>query len=596
MRADESTPTGEAPEAPRSLEARAARRAGIPWWLLAAGFLACLLYFGVQASVLEGDFGFPLDDSWIHLQFARNLAQGDGLSYNPGERVTGSTAPLWTALLALLFYLPGDVVLWTQALGVVLHLAGLAAIWRLGRELGLPPAGASVAAGFAAATSWLVWSALSGMEVPLFVLLSVGGLVLHIRERREANRPPLSLGIFGLAILARPEGALLLVLAVLDRLWVRFERRAPKDAAEPAASGALYWRTPSWRPFAQGLPLAVCALAGPVLFYKIVGGHFLPTTFSAKGADLHGLLPDVQYAASILSIVFRAAPWLTLLAGAGVLALVERLGTRRDSGLLPALWLIALPLAYSTISPTGRGLLAGNFGRYYFPLLPIVIVLGILGLERAAAALGARVGLGGSAGGASLPVRAVLLALLAWPTLAGLWRGSLLYAQNVANVQDSDVRIARWLAPRLPPEATLAVNDIGAIKYLLPNRVIDLVGIASPEIRAEASAEMKKGLNFEAAMLLAIERRRPDYVIVFPTWFPAVTRDPRFRLVATLEILNNVTMGDDRLGVWSTPWTDAPLRLQPGDPEPGGAIGGPAQPMEEPTNPAMPAAPETPSR
>lgn len=581
-------PTLETTRSPLRRETPAARPGKMPRWLLAAGLLACLLYLGAEASVLSGDLGFPLDDSWIHLQFARNLAHGDGLSYNPGERVTGSTAPLWTALLALLFYLPGNVVLWTKALGLALHLASLSAIWRLGRELHLSEVGASVATGFAAATSWLVWSALSGMEVPLFVLLSVGGMVLHLRERREPGRPPLSLGIFGLAILARPEGALLLVLAFLDRLLVGFGRRAPEDAPEAVASagtetagasGDLFWRPPSWRPFAAGLPLAVASVAGPLLFYKVVGGHFLPTTFSAKGADLHGLLPDLQYAAAILSIVFRAVPWLTLLAGAGVLALVERLGGRRDSGLLPALWMIALPLAYSTISPTGRGLLAGNFGRYYFPLLPVLIVLGVLGAERTAVAIGARVGLGKSGSGAGLPLRAILLALLAWPTLAGLWRGSLLYAQNVANVQDSDVRIARWLAPRLPADATLAVNDIGAVKFLLPNRVIDLVGIASPEIRVEAAAEMRKGLDFESAMLVAIERRRPDYLIVFPTWFPVVTRDPRFRLIASLEIPNNITMGDNRLGVWATPWTDAPLRRLPGDPEPGGAIDVAPQPL-----------------
>jgi hypothetical protein len=580
----------------------------MPRWLLAAGLLFCLLYLGAEATVLSGDFGFPLDDSWIHLQFAKNLAHGHGLSYNPGERVTGSTAPLWTALLALLFYLPGNVVLWTKALGLALHLAGLSAIWRLSRELDLSEAGASVATGFAAATSWLVWSALSGMEVPLFVLLSVGGMVLHLRERREPSRPPLSLGIFGLAILARPEGALLLVLAVLDRLLVGFGRRAPHapdgeapggsegETGDPGGPGELFWRPPAWKPVLLGLPLAVFALVGPLLFYKMVGGHFLPTTFSAKGANPHGLLPDLQYVATILSIVFRAVPWMTLFAGAGVLALVERLGTRRDSGLLPALWLIALPLAYSTISPSGRGLLAGNFGRYYFPLMPIVIVLGVLGLERVAAALGARIGLGESGKPASLPLRAILLALLAWPTLVGLWRGSLFFAQNVANVQDTDVRIARWLGPRLPPDAALAVNDIGAVKFLLPNRVIDLVGIASPEIRLEAAAEMRKGLDFESAMLLAIERRRPDYVIVFPTWFPAVTRDPRFRLVASLEIANNVTMGDSRLGVWATPWTDAPLRRLTGDPEPGGSIDGAAPEPPEPleSNPsAMPTASET---
>ncbi len=577
---------------PPSETSIAPRRSLLPWVLL-LGFLACLLYFGAEGSVLSGDFGFPLDDSWIHLQFAKNLAHGEGLSYNPGERVTGSTAPLWTALLALLFYLPGSVVLWTKALGLTLHLAGLVAIFKLGRELDLSEAGAAVATGFAAATSWLVWSALSGMEVPLFVFLSVGGLVLHLRERREASRPPLSLGVFGLAILARPEGALLLVLAVLDRLLVTFGRRTVENESEeaPEAPGALVFRPAAWRPAVFGLALAACALVGPLLFYKLIGGHFLPTTFSAKGADLHGFLPDLQYATAILGILFRAQPWMTLLAGAGVLALVECLGTSRDRGLLPALWLIALPLAYSTISPSGRGLLAGNFGRYYFPLMPIVIVLGVLGLERAAAALGSRLHFGSGAG-ASLPLRAVLLVLLAWPTLTGFGQGALVFAQNVANVQDSDVRIARWLAPRLPAAAVLAVNDIGAVKFFLPNRVIDLVGIASPEIRVEAATEMSKGLDFESAMLLAIERRRPDYVIVFPSWFPAVGRDPRFRLIASLEIPNNITMGDDSLGLWATPWTRAPLGRLPGDPDSESPTGAPDPMTIGPVDSSTPNAPE----
>src|SRR5688572_27390620 len=87
-------------------------------WLLSAALLACLGYFATEVWLLSGALGFPLDDSWIHLQFARNLADGRGLAYNPGELVTGSTAPLWTALLALVFYLPGNIVVWTKLLGV----------------------------------------------------------------------------------------------------------------------------------------------------------------------------------------------------------------------------------------------------------------------------------------------------------------------------------------------------------------------------------------------------------------------------------------------------------------------------------------------
>src|SRR5215218_8806121 len=131
-----------------------------PRWLIPAAAAACLVYLLVSRP------GFPLDDSWIHLQFARNLAEGRGLSYNPGELVTGSTAPLWTALLSLLFILPGPpgiVVVWTKLLGIAFHLASVAVAWRLGRELGLGRGLASLAAALMLTTSWLVWSALSGM-------------------------------------------------------------------------------------------------------------------------------------------------------------------------------------------------------------------------------------------------------------------------------------------------------------------------------------------------------------------------------------------------------------------------------------------------
>src|SRR3954468_19393827 len=143
--------------------------------LLLAGLVACLRYFLAEIARLKGGLGFPLDDSWIHLQFARNLARGAGLSYNSGELVTGSTAPLWTALLALLFLLPGSVVVWTKLLGVALYLAGIDATWRFARELGLGKGLSALAGGLTLATSWLVWSALSGMEIPLFVLLSLWG-------------------------------------------------------------------------------------------------------------------------------------------------------------------------------------------------------------------------------------------------------------------------------------------------------------------------------------------------------------------------------------------------------------------------------------
>jgi hypothetical protein len=61
-------------------------------------------------------------------------------------------------------------------------------------------------------------------------------------------------------------------------------------------------------------------------------------------------------------------------------------------------------------------------------------------------------------------------------------------------------------------------------------------------------------------MIAAIERRRPDYIAVFPRWVPALDLDPRFRPLYTLPIPGNITMGDDQIVVYATPWTRFPLR------------------------------------
>lgn len=514
---------------------------------LGLGLLAGLGYLAAEAFLLSGGLGFPLDDSWIHLQFARNLAAGQGLSYNPGEAVTGSTAPLWTAILALLLALPGSVVLWTKLAGLALHLAGLAATYALARELDLSPALAGLAAGLTGLTGWLAWAALSGMEVPLFVALSLGGMILHLRERREPGRVPLSLLVLGVAILARPEGMLLLALAAADRLLVW--RRGD--------DGESRLERPALAPLLLGLGLAALAVAGTFLFYYRTGGSLLPTTFAAKGA--HGVrtwLPNLQYVYVILGILFRPQPYMTLLAGAGVLALLERLGTPRDRGLLPALWVAALPLAYSTLSPEGSHLIAGNFGRYYFPLFPPLVVLGVLGLERAAQALPRRL----VAGSLAVPLQALAVLLLAWPSLSNLAEGAGRYAQNVANVEDSDVKVARWLEERLDPRAVLAVNDIGAIKFLLPrNRIVDIAGIASPDFRADTARGLAAGQSWEAAVYAALAARHPDYLVIFPSWVPWVAHDARFHAVYGFAIPNNITMGGNEIVVFATPWTRYPL-------------------------------------
>ncbi|MGB5476877.1 MAG: hypothetical protein WBO53_07695 [Thermoanaerobaculia bacterium] len=494
----------------------------------------CVGYTAVEVYLLNGQMAFPLDDSWIHLQFARNLAAGEGLAFNPGKLVAGSTAPLWTALVSLAYFLPGNPVFWVKLLGVLLFLVGGWVTFRLGLELALPRSLAMLAALLTVSTSWLVWSALSGLEIPLFVVLSLVAIELHLEERRDEERPPLSLLVMAIAALVRPEAILLMALAVVDRL-VCFERDSEGD---------LVWRRPgasSWWLVLLGIAVVLVPMA---LFNWSVSGSVLPTTFSAKTPGMARWLPEMRFLHTVLGIFFKTQPFMLLLAGAGVLTMVGRLGGDKDRGLLPALWLVCLPLAYSLMNPAGGLTLVGNLGRYLFPLFPLLNLLGVLGLQRILGRFSGRV----RVGNAVLSVRAVLLSILILPTVASLVQGAGRYAQGVMNVQDSDVKAAHWLQGRLNPKAILAVNDIGAIKYILPNRVVDLAGIISPEVR-------------ELGHNRFLDFHQPDFLVVFPRWFPTMTAsDSPFDLVKMFPIQNNITMGGDELGVYSTPWTRYPLR------------------------------------
>ena len=335
--------------------------------------------------------------------------------------------------------------------------------------------------------------------------------------------------MLALGFLARPEAVLLILAAVVDRfLHFRFDE-----------DGSLSWIRPEMRSLAVGLVLAIL-IAGPVLMFNIqVTGSPLPTTFGAKSGGVARTLPEMGYLYTVLGIFFQAQPWMTLLAGGGVLVLLFRLGTQDDRGLLPAMWLLGLPMAYGLIDPPGPFNLVGNFGRYYFPLFPILVISGVLAVQT----LAMRGEPEARTGGVVRVLRIVLLLVLVLPTFAELVQGAGRYGQSVANVHDSDVRAALWLADRLPPQAVLGVGDIGAIKYLLPNPVVDLAGIVNPEIKVWGAERF-------------LDHYRPDYLVIFPNWLARLFEDvSAFEVVHQFPIEDNITMAGDVLVVYSTPWT-----------------------------------------
>ena len=471
--------------------------------LVAAGALALFL---VREGQIAGAAGFPLDDSWIHLHFARNLAEGAGFAYNPGVPVSGSTAPLWTLLLAAGALVVGPTLALSKTLGAVTTLAAGLLTRRAAAAWGAPDLLALGAGVALVASGPLTWGALSGMEVSLAAALVAGALLAHAR-----GATLLSAILASLATLARPE-AVFLVPALL------FAR--PVDG----------------RRLLIFVVVPVLALAPFVAFCLATAGSPLPATAAAKvEGGLVGWLAGVRTPAHVTFVerpwafAVEWARWLEtthwLLPSAlvpAVLAVWWRYG--RALG-VPALTLVAHPLGMALIAPyRGPGF---QEGRYSMHLLPLVFVV------LAAAMPPSRL--------RAARIATVVYLALAVPVLIS---AGTRYSWAVQNINAMQVDIGRWIDRELPRTARVAVNDIGAIAFVSRREIIDLMGLVTPAI-------IPYRRDGDAGVMRYLAETCPDHVVIFPEWFPelAARRDlleARYRV----RLARNEVAGADEMVVY----------------------------------------------
>ncbi|HEX3049582.1 MAG TPA: hypothetical protein VHP83_02925 [Aggregatilineaceae bacterium] len=472
---------------------------------LAAG-IGVVMFIGASASL--HDVGFPLDDSWIHQTYARNLAEEGEWAFIPGEPSVASTSPLFTVVLSLGYVLHIPFFVWTFIVGfLALSVAGWIAL-ALGEKMfpKLPFVG--LFTGLAVVTSWhLVWAATSGMETMLFSTLSLAVIGLTWREisaqktaTRGEFRRGLSTGLVGAALtLTRPEGAGLVALAGLFVV-----------AAQPYGS----WRTEWKRYLAWGGGLALGWMAG-IAPYAAMNYHisetFLPNTSAAKQAEYANLLelPLLErYGRMFLPLVIGGQ----LLMVPGVIVafviLVKRIKRNRVAllYLLPAAWIFLDVSAYALRLPT-----AYQHGRYVMPVVPHIFLYGVGGtiaiVDRA------RFGPVQRVASRSLGLASALI------MPAFLIMGAQVYARDVRIINTEMVTTAKWVRDHLPPNELLAVHDIGAVGYYAPRSILDLAGLVSPEVVPI--------IRDHEAIMEFMCTKKAQYLMVLPDQLPAISNDPR---------------------------------------------------------------------
>ncbi len=340
--------------------------------------LAAVLLFLIREYQVAGAFGFPLDDSWIFWVFARNLATGNGFSFNPGQVILGTTSILWVLVLSGSYLITHHVVFIGKLWGIIFFLASVLLTYRIclfhTRSRTTAVAGTMT---FALAPA-LIFGALSGMEISLATFLLCLTLYFHLSEKGKDRRIFASPILGGLCFMARPELIMLYPLLLLHD-YVRTGRNP-----DHGGSGIL----PT--PVVRKLIIFLASLGLCLSLSRLLTGSLLPNTLAAKTLDSgflwsvrHGNLNELLISLSLNPLIWGGSMLIALVrlnvlwSFFWVRGLVRSL-IGKDTFVYP-LVLLAIPMTRGVVAPAYNPLY-GEY-RYVSFLLPLLAVLFVIGWE-----------------------------------------------------------------------------------------------------------------------------------------------------------------------------------------------------------------------
>jgi hypothetical protein len=423
------------------------------------------------ALLVAAYWNYTQDDVFITYVYSRNIAQGHGFVFNPGERVQGTTTPLYALLMAGVYPVTHDLLHAGNLLGGLFLLIAIMLALDLTRRVLSVWGRAALAVTLA--VSPLIYVSL-GMETLLYIALLVLAFWLWDRERRPA-------AMLAAAALTwtRADGVVLAGAFGLLALWEALRSAPPSEHSSPARLG---------RRFSGVVKLAFVYLAGIAPWFLFAWAYFgtpLPQTFSAKEELFKGFQFWTDgwtrwqsfYGNNPLSLL--AIPLIVLGAWQALIR----------PGLRPlAVWTALYLAGYTALNVTAFW--------YYTPLLAVLIGLAALGGDWLArrltrAGLSRRVALGG--GLALVLISGGLAVLKAWD-------------YHAPPPRMATYRLAgEWIAQHTAPGDTLLVKDLGVVGYYAHRRTLDSFGLIVPDMHYRQDA-------------YAAAKYKPDWIVITQYW------------------------------------------------------------------------------
>jgi arabinofuranosyltransferase len=409
-----------------------------------------------------GNFSTYADDTYIHLRFAHNLASGYGIVWNIGDPpVEGSTSLLWMLMLAGIEALGFQPVWWLiyicAACAVLVIVQSFLLLQALSPDSLLENLTAATL--LALSPRLMLW-ALTGLEVAFYAFVMAACAFLYVLYRKGRVHSWVVGIAFALSSFIRPESmGLFAITLMFDGLIEYFKKNR------------------NYRPVIWMLASFLLVFL-PIFFWKwsYFGYPFPNTYYNKTGGGWIQIQAGFEY---ILT------NFIEILVPAGVLGVSFIFGIFKRQFNPEKTYLLVLFLAFWFIVAINGGDYMLK-GRFITPSLPILYVMGGIGLTRLISKLNGRY---------RIPLLTLTLAIGFWA-----WNPSESIAQSTINKSFPNARqgkpkamistpefvaMGRALKEISEPGESIALVPIGAVAFYSDMRVYDMVGLVDPVIAHE---------------------------------------------------------------------------------------------------------------
>ncbi len=433
-----------------------------------------------------------VDDLYISLRYAYNLATGHGLVFNLGERVEGFSNFLWVLLLAIGAFFRARLPLLSKLLSVLFGAGTISLFWLMVKNELRPSSSATLVTAFATAFffsmsyAFVFWSA-SGMETSLYAFLILLSLLTQLKDIESKSTWTVSGAVFILLALCRVEGIVFYGFSLLPK-WLSLRKNPDLLLSRKLLKEGV---------------LVLSAFFVALLIRHAYYGQWISNTYYAKlgGSPWHvGMAYFLSFARHYYGLMIMGTIGLILMRGplaylrnliaaylVGYTALIIFIGGdwmwyfRFFVPLLALLWLAVAHLFLKSWDWLNQSFVKNAYARIGMILLLMVIFL--------------------------FPMRHTFIGS---SDLKGLLQ--LQVKKPAFNIEALIIKthreIAQYLTEHAPAGSVIAANHIGALGYYSNFTIIDMVGLTNPTV-----AKLNKRFH-EKNDPQAILARHPDYVIL----------------------------------------------------------------------------------